>query len=99
MYTFVCVCVQVEDVDDNNLLLVLLPNDIEESLLYYTSVRFFNTRFCTALLRFGNVHTNNMNNPPQLSNLINYFPVSGESKQKKNPQKSGTLTTTKVPLF
>ena len=64
MCIHLCVCVQVEDVDDNNLLLVLLPNDMEESfLLYYTSVRFFNTRFGTALLRFGNVHTNNMNNP------------------------------------
>ena len=40
-----------------------------------------------------------------VSNLFNYFSVSGDSKQKKNfPQKSGTLTTTgghhpKVPLF
>ena len=31
-----------------------------------------------------------------LSNLFNYFFVSGDSKQiKKSPQKSGTLTTTR----
>ena len=47
--------------------------------------------------------------PLSISSLINYFSVSEDSKQKKFPQKSGTLTTTleggggvgqqKVPLF